>query len=109
MKLLLNYLNTTKYFTVLGNLAYKPMFGTGIFSLYSQQNIEKICTTIIGFFDRKSLKQGSMSVQFSSQGKLREFAKNTKNQGKLREFDSDPEGKGVRQFGVCVSCAMCPS
>ena len=23
--------------------------------------------------------------------------------------DSDPEGKGLRQFGVCVSCAMCPS
>ena len=27
-----------------------------------------------------------MSFQFSSQGKLREFGKNTKNQGKVREF-----------------------
>ena len=26
---------------------------------------------------------------------------------KIREFDSDPEGKGFRQFGVCVSCAKC--
>ena len=31
----------------------------------------------------KTLK---MSVQFSSQGKLKEFGENTKNQGKLREF-----------------------
>ena len=23
--------------------------------------------------------------------------------------DSDPEGKGFHQFGVCASCAMCPS
>ena len=57
----------------------------------------------------KSGKTLKMSVQFFSQGKLREFAKKTKNQGKLREFDSDPEGKAFRQFGVCVSCAMCPS
>ena len=41
-----------------------------------------------------------MTFQFSSQGKLREFGKSTRNQGKLREFDSDPEGKGFRQFGV---------
>ena len=53
-----------------------------------------------------------MSFQFSSQGNLREFGDlevNTKTQGKLREFGSDPEGKGVHQFGVCASCAMCPS
>ena len=39
----------------------------------------------------KSGKTLKMSFQFSRQGKLREFWKNTKNQGKLREFDSDPE------------------
>ena len=33
----------------------------------------------------KSGKALKMSFQFSSQGKLREFGKNTKNQGKLRE------------------------
>ena len=34
----------------------------------------------------KSGKTLKMSFQFSSQGKLREFGKNTKNLGKLREF-----------------------
>ena len=35
--------------------------------------------------------------------------KTPNNRGKLREFDSDIEGKGFSQFGVCASCAMCPS
>ena len=55
----------------------------------------------------KSGKTLKMSFQFSSQGKRREFGKNTKkNQGIC---DSDPEGKGFLQFCVCGSCAMCPS
>ena len=34
----------------------------------------------------------------------------TTKSGKTQEIcESDPEGKGFRQFGVCVSCAMCPS
>ena len=48
----------------------------------------------------KTLK---MSFQFSSQGKLREFGKNTKSQGNC---DSDPEGKGFRQFGIYM-CVLC--
>ena len=40
---------------------------------------------------------------------VREFGKNAKNHGKLREFDSDTEGKDFRHFGICASCAMCPS
>ena len=58
----------------------------------------------------KSGKTLKMSFQFSSQGKLREFGENTKKSGKTQGIcDSDPEGKGFCQFGVCASCAMCPS
>ena len=40
-----------------------------------------------------------MSFQFSSQGKLREFGKNTKNQGKLREFGKNTKNQGkLREF-----------
>ena len=48
-----------------------------------------------------------MSFQFSSQGKLREFGKNTKNQGKLREFVTVTQK--VKGCGVCGFCAMCLS
>ena len=38
------------------------------------------------------------------------WGKHQKNSGKTQGIcDSDPEGKGFRQFGVCASCAMCPS
>ena len=51
----------------------------------------------------KSGKPLKMSFQFSSQGKLREFGKNTKNQGSC---DSDPEGKGFRQYVRFVPCVQ---
>ena len=54
-----------------------------------------------------SVKTLKMSSQFSSHGI---WEKHKKKSGKTQGIcDSDPEGKGFRQFGVCTSCAMCPS
>ena len=56
--------------------------------------------------------------------KLSQNVKNNAKSNKITQFviyvshekdskrkisDSDPDGKGFRQFGVCMSCAMCPS
>ena len=88
-------------------------------SFFSHSSSEHLQGSI--FFEQVSNWQGSqplwisgktlkMSFQFSSQGKLREFGENTHKSGKTQGIcDSDPEGKGFRQFGVCASCAMCPS
>ena len=65
-----------------------------------------------------------INSRFTSQGKLRKFAKKSgktqgicEKSGKLwefrettqnHEFDNVPEGRDFLQFGACVSCAMCP-
>ena len=43
-------------------------------------------------------------------GKTQGIWEKHKKSGKTQGIcDSDPEGTGFRQFGVCASCAMCPS
>ena len=47
---------------------------------------------------------------FFQSGKTQGIWEKHNKSGKIQGIcDSDPEGKGFRQFGVCASCAMCPS
>ena len=60
---------------------------------------------------RENIENGFPIFQSGkTKGTQRREVRECKRSGETQGIcDSDPEGKGFRHFGVCVSCAMCPS